>query len=103
MTMRRNRNGVRFRSNEQSLGPIANTLTLVIIVAMMSLLYLSQVVKTSSLSYQVSDLEGKKSVLVEENQSLKIEAARLQSIERIRKSEVVKNFEQGGEVSYLEN
>lgn len=101
--IRRSRNAARYRSSVSGLGPVTHTLTLMLIVVVMGLLYLSQVVKTSTLSYEVDALERKQTELVDRNQDLKVEAARLQSIERIRSSDVAKKLEQGGEVSYLQN
>jgi cell division protein FtsL len=99
---RRNTNTVRHRSTTDGFGPITKTLLLVMIVGMFGLLYLTQITKTSSYSYQISELENTRDEMRQENQSLAVQAARLKSIERIEKSTVAKTLTNQGEVSYAQ-
>jgi len=101
-TNRRNQNSVRFEANTSRLGPISNVLTLAIILAIMGLLYLTQVTKTNAYSYQVSELEQQKSALIEQQQNLEVESARLQALERIKTSDVAKNLGNPQSVEFVQ-
>lgn len=101
-TMRRNQNTIRFQAAENTLGPISNTLLLAVIISMMGLLYLTQITKTSSFGYKVDALEKEKTVLVEEQQSLEVESARLQALERIKSSEVAKSMPDASNAEFVQ-
>jgi L-asparagine transporter-like permease len=92
-SLRRNRNSVKHKTDTASLGPISNTLIVAFMIAVLGLLYLTQVTKTSSYGYEVNTLETTKQELVKTNQSLKVESARLQALERIKTSSVAKGLE----------
>lgn len=83
-------NLARVRTNEQTLGPISNTVLLIVLACLVGLLYLTQVTKTNALSYTISDLQTQQTSLKEEHDDLQVNAARLQSIERIKESDVAK-------------
>lgn len=99
--LRRNHNGVRFKSDRPQLGPISSSLMLAVLVCILGLMYLTQVTKTSAYGYEVDALKNQKEQLIEENQSLSVEAARLQALERIRKSKVASNLEDVTNVEYV--
>lgn len=103
-TMRRNQNTIRFNgsSAEKTLGPISNTILLAVIISFMGLLYLTQITKTSSFGYTVDNLQKEKSALIEEQQSLEVEAARLQALERIENSEVAKSLTTPENVEFVQ-
>lgn len=101
-TMRRNQNTIRFSPAENSLGPISNTILLAVIISFMGLLYLTQITKTSSFGYTVDNLQKEKAALVEEQQSLEVESARLQALERIENSEVAKSLTAPQNVEYVQ-
>jgi len=63
-----------------------------IILTLMGLMYLSQVTKANDYSFTISELDDKKQQLVEENQTLEIEAARLSKIENVQNSGVAKSL-----------
>lgn len=86
--LRRNQNGVRFRSDKTGLGPISNALIVGVLVSVLGLMYLTQVTKTSSYGYEVNTLNEQKQQLIEDNQALQVEAARLQALDRIKTSDV---------------
>ena len=65
-------------------------------------MYLTQVTKTSQYGYEVNDLNDRRDSLVESNQALEVEAARLQALERIRSSEVARQLQDPSNVDYLE-
>jgi cell division protein FtsL len=74
--------------NERALGPISNTIIIVIMACILGLLYLTQVTKTNTLSYELNDLKQQESQLQTERNELEITVARLQSLEEARNSEV---------------
>lgn len=91
-TIRRNRNSVKFNGITSGLGPISNTITLALILCMLGLLYLTQITKQTSYGYEVNALETQKSQLLSEQESLEVEAARLQALERVQSSKVAKEL-----------
>jgi cell division protein FtsL len=96
---RRNRD-VGMPGASKTLGPVTTTLFLVVIVGVLSLLYLTQVTKTSSLDYQISDLNQKQEKLLQEQQKLQVEAARLRSVGRVENSGVAAELEPETNVTY---
>ncbi len=100
--MRRNQNSVRYTTRTQALGPISNTLMLALILVVIGLLYLTQITKTNAFGYQINDLRNKKAELVKENQSLQVEAARLESLARIKNSKVAKQLTEPSQVYYTQ-
>jgi len=83
-------NMARVRSEERTLGPISNTVLLIVLACLVGLLYLTQVTKTNALSYKISDLQSQQTSLKNEQDDLEISSARLQSIERVKNSDVAK-------------
>jgi uncharacterized protein (DUF3084 family) len=55
-------------------------------------MYLTQITKTNSLGYKVSNLSSQQEELQEEYESLQVETTRLQSLERVKSSPVAKNL-----------
>jgi len=91
-TIQRNRNSVKFNSNKVGLGPISNTITLAVILCLLGLMYLTQITKQTSYGYEVNALETQKSQLLSERESLEVESARLQALERVKNSKVAKDL-----------
>jgi hypothetical protein len=92
--VRRNQNSVRFSSSTRTLGPISNTIILIILACLVGLLYLTQVTKTNSYGYNINNLQQQQSQLKEQKQNLEVEAARQQSLDRVASSDVAKNMVQ---------
>lgn len=88
----RNQNAVSFRSKERTLGPISNTIILIVLACLLGLLYLTQVTKTNAYGYQVNDLQKQQAQLTSEHEDLEVASARLQSLDRVQNSEVAKNM-----------
>lgn len=88
----RNQNTARFKANERTLGPISNTIMLVILACLLGLLYLTQVTKTNSYGYKINDLQQQQTQLKDENAELQVSAARLQALDRVKNSDVAKNM-----------
>lgn len=84
----RNQNLVPFQTGTK-LGPVANAVLIGLLVALLGLLYLTQLTKTSSFSYEINQIDVQKTQLAAEQDNLKVENARLQSLSRIKNSEVV--------------
>lgn len=88
----RNQNVVTFRRRERSLGPISNTIMLIVLALVLGLLYLTQVTKTNAYGYKVNNLLEKQQQLKAEHDDLEVASARLQSLDRVQGSEVAKNL-----------
>ncbi|HIA91584.1 TPA: hypothetical protein EYO12_00515 [Candidatus Saccharibacteria bacterium] len=72
-----------------------------LILTAMGLLYLVQITKTSVYGFEVNELKETQTELTQENQSLRVEAARLQSLQRISDSDLVQEFQPTEELSFL--
>jgi len=99
--IRRSQNRIRFQS-DGSYGPVTRTLLIVMLIGTLGLMYLTQITKTSAYGYQINGLEEKREELLDENESLRVETARLQSIERVRNSEYAQSLTDEGEVSFAD-
>ncbi len=87
----RNQNTTRFRgNNDRTLGPISNTIMLIILACLLGLLYLTQVTKTNAYGYKINDLTQQSDKLKGENAELQVSAARLQALDRVKNSDVAK-------------
>jgi hypothetical protein len=83
----RNQNLTPYRSGTR-LGPIANVVLIVLLVAFLGLLYLTQLTKTSAFGYELNEINTEKAELAAEQNDLRIESARLQSLTRVQDSAV---------------
>jgi hypothetical protein len=88
----RNQNTTSFRATEAKLGPISNTIMLIILACLLGLLYLTQVTKTNTYGYKINDLQQRQTLLKDEHAQLEVASARLQALERIKNSNVNKNL-----------
>jgi hypothetical protein len=88
----RNQNSVSFRAQTRTLGPISNTITLIVLACLLGLLYLTQVTKTNAYGYQINALQQKQSSLKSQYDDLQVSSARLQSLSRVSGSAVAKNL-----------
>lgn len=79
-------------SNARTLGPVSNTIMLIVLACLLGLLYLTQVTKTNALSYKINDLKTQQTQLKSEHADLEVSAARLQSLERVKNSDAAKNL-----------
>lgn len=86
----RNQNTINIRTQERTLGPISNTIILIVLACLLGLLYLTQVTKTNAYGYQISDLQTKQAQLKAEHDDLEVASARLQSLDRVETSSVAK-------------
>lgn len=88
----RNQNSVSFRTAERRLGPISNTLILIVLACLLGLLYLTQVTKTNAFGYTINSLQQQQAQLKNENNDLEVASARLQSLDRVQNSTVATNM-----------
>jgi Tfp pilus assembly protein PilN len=88
----RNKNAISFRDNSRTLGPVSNTVILIVLACVLGLLYLTQVTKTNAFGYRINDLQKQQSSLKQEHDDLEIASARLQALDRVKSSEVNKNL-----------
>lgn len=91
------------QSNERTLGPVTNTIMLIVMACLIGLLYLTQVTKTNALSYKINDLRTKQSQLKSEHADLQVSAARLQSLTRVRDSAAAKSLVSLSSTSTVQN
>ena len=83
----RGQNAVSFKNESKRLGPVSNTIVLLVMVCLIGLVYLTQVTKTNSFSYDINQLETKQSALKEDQKNLEITAARLRSVDSAKVAE----------------
>jgi hypothetical protein len=88
----RNQNAVSFRNKDRTLGPISNTIILIVLACLLGLLYLTQVTKTNAYGYQINDLQAQQTQLTSEHEDLEVASARLQSLDRVQNSDTAKNM-----------
>ena len=88
----RNQNAVSFRVTERTLGPISNTIVLIVLACLLGLLYLTQVTKTNAYGYQINNLQEQSAKLQSQHNDLEVASARLQSLSRVQSSAVAKNL-----------
>lgn len=88
----KHQNSTSFREKDKALGPVSNTIILIVLACLVGLLYLTQVTKTNAYSYRINDLKQEQASLQAEHDQLVIDAARLQSQERVKNSEVAQNL-----------
>lgn len=88
----RHQNAVSFNAQVKTLGPISNTIMLVVLSCLLGLLYLTQVTKTNANGYTIDGLSKQHTQLQKENEELELTAARLQSMDRVANSPASKNL-----------
>lgn len=88
----RHQNAVSFNEQVRTLGPISNTIMLVILSCLLGLLYLTQVTKTNANGYTIDGLSKQHTQLQKEHEELELAAARLQSIDRIAANQNSQNL-----------
>ncbi len=84
----RHQNAVTFQETKKSIGPISNTIILVVLACLLGLLYLTQITKTNASGYTIDTLSKEHTQLQKEHDELELTAARLQSLDRVGSSPV---------------
>lgn len=85
---RRGQNTTAFKREKTGLGPVSNTIILIVLGCILGLLYLTQVTKTNAFGYKINELRTESSSLQTEHDELEVASARLQSLERVKNSPV---------------
>lgn len=88
----RNQNSVSFQVRTRSLGPVSNTIILIVLACLLGLLYLTQVTKTNAYGYQINSLQEQQAKLKSQHDNLEVDSARLQSLSRVQHSSVAKDM-----------
>jgi hypothetical protein len=88
----RNQNSVSFKVQARTLGPISNTIILIVLACLLGLLYLTQVTKTNAFGYQINGLHEQQAKLQTQHDDLEVASARLQSLSRVSNSTVAKSM-----------
>ena len=99
----KNQNTTSFRTGENSVGPISNTIILIVLACILGLLYLTQVTKTNAYGYKINALTNQTSQLQQEHDELEVASARLQALDRVKNSDVTKNLVSVAPASTLTN
>lgn len=87
-----NQNTTTFRANESTLGPISNTIILIVLACVLGLLYLTQVTKTNAYGYKINALTTQSTQLQQEHDELEVASARLQALDRVQNSDAAKKL-----------
>lgn len=88
----RNQNTTSFRSAKKGIGPVSNTIVLIVLACLLGLFYLAQVTKTNSFGYQINELTSKQAALQQEHDQLEVASARLQALDRVKNSKTANNL-----------
>lgn len=88
----RNQNITSLRSQKKGIGPISNTIVLIVLACLLGLFYLAQVTKTNAYGYQINELTQRQSELRAQHSELEVASARLQALDRVKNSAPAKNL-----------
>jgi hypothetical protein len=88
----RNRNSVTFKNRARTLGPISNTIILIVLACLLGLFYLAQVTKTNAYGFNLNALQQQQNSLKSQYADLQVNSAQLQSISRVQSSTVAKSM-----------
>ncbi len=101
--VRRNQNTTLFEGDRKGIGPISNSIVLIILACILGLLYLTQVTKTNAFGYRINALQEQQTQLTQEHEELEVASARLQSLDRVKNSEVAKNLTNAAPSGVVQN
>lgn len=88
----RGQNSITFRPKDKRLGPVSNTIILIVLACLLGLLYLTQVTKTNTYGYTINSLQKQQTQLKDQHDDLAVASARLQSVDRVQNSQAAKNL-----------
>lgn len=88
----RNQNRTSFRATTRTIGPVSNTIMLIVLACILGLLYLTQVTKTNAFGYRINDLQQQQAALSQQHDDLEVTAARLQAVDRVQNSAVAQSL-----------
>lgn len=85
-TSMRGQNSVTFRVPDKRLGPVSNTIVLIVLACLLGLLYLTQVTKTNAYGYKINSLQEQQQALQQQHDDLTVASAREQSLQQVANS-----------------
>jgi 3-polyprenyl-4-hydroxybenzoate decarboxylase len=88
----RGQNSVSFRGADKRLGPVSNTIVLIVLACLLGLLYLTQVTRTNSYGYQINSLQQQQTQLQQQHEDLTVAYAREQSVARVASSSTAQSM-----------
>ena len=88
----RNKNSVSFAVADRKIGPVSNTIILVVLACLVGLVYLTQVTKTNTYGFQIEGLQTQQQQLESQKQNLEVAQAQLQSLNRVQNSPTAKSL-----------
>jgi len=88
----RGQNSVSFRGADKRLGPVSNTIVLIVLACLLGLLYLTQVTRTNSYGYQINSLQQQQTQLQQQHEDLTVASAREQSVARVASSSTAQSM-----------
>jgi outer membrane murein-binding lipoprotein Lpp len=88
----RNQNTVSLQKAVRTVGPVSNTIILIVLACILGLLYLTQVTKTNAYGYKINDLQTQQATLAQQHDDLEVASARQQALERVASSDVAKSL-----------
>jgi len=88
----RNQNTTSYKNTRSKLGPISNTIIIVVLMCVLGLLYLTQVTKANTYGYRINFLREQQTKLAQEHDQLEVASARLQALDRVKNSTVASSL-----------
>jgi len=99
---RRGQNTVAF-APKLAMGPISHTILIALMVAVLGLIYITQVTKTSSFSYAIDEREKQLTALKLQKKNLQNKNTHLQALSNVAHSDVAKAMTTPAATSYARN
>jgi energy-converting hydrogenase Eha subunit H len=87
-------------TQKTKVGPIFSTIAVIGIVAILSLIYLFQITKTSTYSFELENIERQRAELISEREDLRNENARMQSAQRVNSAGVAASMTTPASIEY---
>lgn len=88
----RNQNVINFNTDRRRIGPVSNTIILIVLACLLGLIYLTQVTKTNTYGYQINSLQQQQSQLQQQHSNLEVTSAELQSVAKVQTSSVASSL-----------
>jgi Flp pilus assembly protein CpaB len=99
----KNKNVISFHKRAKTLGPVSNTVILIVLACLLGLIYLTQVVKTNTYGAQLYASQQQQTQLESQYTNLQVSSAQLQSLDRVQNNQVSKNLSQVSPSATLNN
>jgi len=97
----RNQNTTRYVSTVK-LGPVAHTVIVALMIAVLGLIYLTQAARVTGYDYETDRIDTQIAELSEQKSELQIENARLTALETIKNSSVAREMTTPTDVQYVQ-